>query len=583
MLAIFRKAFANPPEELKSPAPHHSSQPKLPQQTLQHFLSLHPTNSFSITSGDAAVLAYTINQTLFTAFDDIYCFFIGSLNNLHAQIKQYGLSKNTNEAMFVIEAYRTLRDRGPYPADQVIKDLEGSFAFVVYDSKSGTVFTALGSDGGVKLYWGIAADGSVVICDDLEVMKAGCGKSFAPFPKGCMFHSEGGLVSFEHPMNKIRAMPRVDSEGVMCGANFKVDPCSRIVMETWGNSGKCLNEYRLYTGALGTAFLVFKAYQITHDKNDLNLCKDILKACDSAPFDSSRVTFICGLGGVYALGAVVAKEANDDSLCDYYLTRFRKIKISKDLPDELLYGRSGYLWPCLFLNKNLGQNTISSTHMRTITDEIIESGRKLSTKECPLMYEWRGERYWGAAHGLVGIMHVLLDMVLTEDEIGDVKGTLFYMMKNRFPSGNYPSSEGSESDDLVHWCHGAAGVALTLAKAAKACIPVFGDEEFYKAAVEAGEVVWERGLLKRVGICHGISGNTYVFLSLYRLTGDVKFLYRAKAFATFLNEKSAMLVSQGTMHGGDHPFSLFEGVGGMAYLFMDMIEPLEARFPAYEL
>ncbi|KAI3686277.1 hypothetical protein L1987_79951 [Smallanthus sonchifolius] len=352
-----------------------------------------------------------------------------------------------------------------------------------------------------------------------------------------------------------------------------------IVMETWGNSGKRLNDYTMYTGALGTAFLVFKGYQITHNNKDLDLCKHILKACDSASFGSSRVTFLCGMAGVYALGAVVAKQDNDDSLCDYYLSRFREIKISKDLPDELLYGRAGYLWACLFLNKNLGQNTISSTHMRTITDEIIKSGRKMGTKECPLMYEWHGKRYWGAAHGLVGIMHVLMDMVLTEDEMENVKSTLFYMIKNRLPSGNYPSSEGSESDRLVHWCHGAPGVTLTLAKAAKA----FGDEELRKAALEAGEVVWERGLLKRVGICHGISGNAYVFLSLYRLTGDVKFLYRAKAFAAFLHEKSAMLISQGTMHGGDHPFSLFEGVGGMVYLFMDMVEPLEARFPSYEL
>lgn len=37
------------------------------------------------------------------------------------------------------------------------------------------------------------------------------------------------------------------------------------------------------------------------------------------------------------------------------------------------------------------------------------------------------------------------------------------------------------------------------------------------------------------------------------------------------------------MHSGDEPYSLFEGQAGMAYLFFDLINPLESRFPAYEL
>ena len=44
--------------------------------------------------------------------------------------------------MVVVEAYKVLRDRAPYPPDQVIRDLEGKFAFILFDAKGGTLFTA---------------------------------------------------------------------------------------------------------------------------------------------------------------------------------------------------------------------------------------------------------------------------------------------------------------------------------------------------------------------------------------------------------------------------------------------------------
>lgn len=47
------------------------------------------------------------------------------------------------------------------------------------------------------------------------------------------------------------------------------------------------------------------------------------------------------------------------------------------------------------------------------------------------------------------------------------------MIKNRFPGGNYPASEEDRKRDvLVHWCHGAPGIALTLVKAAEVMLPL---------------------------------------------------------------------------------------------------------------
>lgn len=353
-----------------------------------------------------------------------------------------------------------------------------------------------------------------------------------------------------------------------------------IVVETWGLTRQQVPDFTLYCGTLGTAFLLFKVYQVTKNTNDLAVCSQIVKDCDSASRHSRDVTFLCGRAGVCALGAVVAKYMGDDQLVFYYVSQFKEIKLTKDLPDELLYGRAGYVWAFLFINKHIGKGTIPSTYSSAVINEIIKSGRKLGGKgRSPLMYEWYGEMYWGAAHGLAGIMHVLMDFELEPNDLADVKATLKYMVKNRFPSGNYPASEEDRRRDvLVHWCHGAPGIALTLVKAAE----VFGDEEFLNAAVDAAEVVWNRGLLKRVGMCHGISGNAYVFLSLYRFTGNAEYLYRAKAFACYLLDRAHKLIAKGEMHGGDSPYSLFEGIAGMAYLFLDVTDPKNARFPAYE-
>lgn len=79
---------------------------------------------------------------LFAVVDDIFCLFQGHIENVALLKQQYGLNKTANEVIIVIEAYRTLRDRGPYPADQVVRDIQGKFAFILYDTTSKVSFVA---------------------------------------------------------------------------------------------------------------------------------------------------------------------------------------------------------------------------------------------------------------------------------------------------------------------------------------------------------------------------------------------------------------------------------------------------------
>ncbi|XP_039162451.1 stem-specific protein TSJT1-like [Eucalyptus grandis] len=79
---------------------------------------------------------------MFCFVDDIFCLFQGHTEDVALLKQQYGLNKTADEVIVVIEAYRTPRDRSPYPADQVMRDITGKFAFVLLDGPPKTTFLA---------------------------------------------------------------------------------------------------------------------------------------------------------------------------------------------------------------------------------------------------------------------------------------------------------------------------------------------------------------------------------------------------------------------------------------------------------
>lgn len=74
--------------------------------------------------------------------DEIFCLFKGTLENLPSLKHHYGLGKNASEVVLVMEAYRALRDRAPYPTNLMLAHLVGNFAFIVFDNVTSTVFAA---------------------------------------------------------------------------------------------------------------------------------------------------------------------------------------------------------------------------------------------------------------------------------------------------------------------------------------------------------------------------------------------------------------------------------------------------------
>lgn len=72
------------------------------------------------------------------------------------------------------------------------------------------------------------------------------------------------------------------------------------------------------------------------------------------------------------------------------------------------------------------------------------------------------------------------------------------------------------------------GIAYLFAKA----YLVSKKPQYLDTCIRCGELTWQKGLLKKgPGICHGVAGSAYVFLLLYRLTGNSKYIYRAQRLA----------------------------------------------------
>lgn len=183
---------------------------------------------------------------------------------------------------------------------------------------------------------------------------------------------------------------------------------------------------------------------------------------------------------------------------------------------ELLYGSPG---------------TILAARACGLDDEWRQSAELMYGRWDEATDMWTGELfggvqdYLGSGHGFAGNVHALRGFV--DDEVLRVRVARLLTRTAWRGDGlvNWPPRPGPASEQAakirVQWCHGAPGIVITL-----------GDLMPLDLAVAGGELTWRAGpLQKGPGLCHGTAGNGYAFLRLYDLTGDPRWLRRARRFA----------------------------------------------------
>eukprot|EP00698_Gefionella_okellyi_P004145 TRINITY_DN13870_c0_g1_i1.p1 TRINITY_DN13870_c0_g1~~TRINITY_DN13870_c0_g1_i1.p1 ORF type:complete len:466 (+),score=115.96 TRINITY_DN13870_c0_g1_i1:28-1398(+) len=342
--------------------------------------------------------------------------------------------------------------------------------------------------------------------------------------------------------------------------------------------------WTVYGGHAGRALMFLRLWKLEKVAAQqhilLNWAKQYIDAAelylDMAPADLAG--FIEGPEGVYCVKAVVYHLLNQPTVRDQAIALVQKSfdnyqHYTKDFAAE---GLAGLLYCQQFLNRFFNKTIISTTSANAVVQKLVADGQKIGQREGILKYlsgVMDGVPIYliGAAEGTAGVLHELLEQPSAVQDPSSralLEATVNSIVAQQLPDGNFPFPGNSDllhEDVLVQWCEGAGSQVEVLLKAHA----LFGNQSHLDAAYRAADTIWKRGLLtKGLCQCHGIGGNAYQFLAMYRYTNDPKFLFRALQFTRY----SLDLENVAKMRVPDWPWCMYAGsYAGAVLLYSDLL------------
>ncbi|KAK1230954.1 hypothetical protein PQX77_005928 [Marasmius sp. AFHP31] len=418
--------------------------------------------------------------------------------------------------------------------------------------------------------------------------------------------------------------------------------------------------HSVYTGPKGLAVMhhslsslptirsIVHAKALDYIRDTISLSTGSMQKLFEQSIDPARVAFLETQTGLCVL---LISHIDDQYLSDqpfsFCVDQLQNVihTISRQEDDsddgtEVLYGRAGFLYGLLLMKNAVSSrgwtrsngssipaqekllHLVSNDSLSVVIRSIIKRGeigassyalgvvpiRERDTLTPPLMWSWHGKRYLGAAHGVVGILHVLLlcPITLIQDYLPEILETVEWLITRQDSEGNWPikapplsqssidpSSRSEEHNELVQWCHGAPGSLLLLSRvirlnhldATTFSIAPSTQARIASALRAGASIVYRHGLLRKgIGLCHGVAGSIYALLAVADAMAlspddgnkrDSQYYFCRAAHLAELATEFETFTREGRMKVPDRPLSLFEGLAGMCCAWGEICDRIE--------
>lgn len=311
------------------------------------------------------------------------------------------------------------------------------------------------------------------------------------------------------------------------------------------------NGDKVFGGTGGRALVFLKLFEATKNSTYLKIAQDYVETMERGLTKqkiqddlTGFVGFLWSHVGMLCVSALAADFRGDNSTVQDRVDSVRELFNRDTIPgkyDDFDSGRAGLIYAARFLKSNVrprNVDKIDPADVAKVVSAIIDRGYETGiVKNGNTFLQWHGpndDGLWlGQSHGSAGILQQVIlgaPQYLAQNQTAAVlvERTFDEIVDSQFVSGNFPSEYYDTTQDvLVQWDHGAPGISAALIEA----YAFFNKSVYLESAQRALDCTWRRGLSsKGLMNCHGISGNTWMFLSAAKRTSNLTYVYRAMAF-----------------------------------------------------